>query len=102
MADADTTVVPLAGKPLTDPPDAALDPAVPAPAATTIDWKDSAPLLLMVLVTTGFFGLVLLMVFHQIPPENVNVVNVVLGSIGTAWVSAMSYFFGSTAASKSK
>jgi hypothetical protein len=108
----DNNISLLTGKPI-DPPAAPLNPAgdttvvQTAPAtATTItksaDWRDNAPLVLMLLVTCGFFGDVAVMLFHEIPPGNLNVANTLTGSIATAWVTAMSYWFGSTAGSKTK
>jgi len=63
---------------------------------------DSTPAILAYALTAGFFGLLWLMVFHDVPTGNSAAVNILLGALGTAWMAAMNYFFGSTYGSKSK
>jgi hypothetical protein len=53
-------------------------------------------------VTVGFFGFLLGLCFHEVPEANKAMLNIVLGSLGTAWVGAMAYFFGSTRGSQAK
>jgi len=60
------------------------------------------PAMLSISVTAGFFGLLLLLVFRALPQSNMSVVNIMLGALGTAWISVMNYFFGSSAGSARK
>jgi hypothetical protein len=53
-------------------------------------------------ITVGFFGFLLVLCFHEVPDANKAMLNIVLGSLGTAWVGAMAYFFGSTRGSQAK
>jgi hypothetical protein len=53
-------------------------------------------------VTGGFFGILLLMTLKELPPENSNLVNVVIGALGTAWISIIGYYFGTSAGSMRK
>jgi hypothetical protein len=64
--------------------------------------KDWVPKALAMAVTGGFFGILLLMVFKALPPENSNLVNVVIGALGTAWISIIGYYFGTSAGSMRK
>lgn len=59
--------------------------------------KDHAPFALAVAVTCGFFGLLGAMLYHDLPTGNAAILNTMLGSLGTAWVMAMSYYFGASA-----
>jgi hypothetical protein len=49
------------------------------------------------LITVGFFGFLLLLLFLRPPDSNLAMLNIVLGSLGTAWLGAMAYFFGASA-----
>ena len=64
--------------------------------------KDDTPAILSLILTMGFFGALAAHIFWEIPPSNQTLLNVMLGSLGTAWISAMTYFFGSSAGSRSK
>lgn len=61
-----------------------------------IELKDHIPGYLIGTVTVGFFGLLAVMSFHGVPAENRDLVNVMLGALGTGWSSGMMYFFGSS------
>jgi hypothetical protein len=63
---------------------------------------DSTPRNLAFLLTGGFFGLLFLLCFKEPPSASLAVLNVVLGSLGTAWVGAMAYFFGATQGGRAK
>lgn len=67
-----------------------------------IEVKDSTPRVLSYIVTGGFFSLLLLMMFKQPPDGSGPVLNIMLGSLGTAWIQCISYYFGTTASSQRK
>jgi hypothetical protein len=56
---------------------------------------DSTPQLLAFFVTAGFFGLLYLLCFKSAPDANLAMMNIVVGSLGTAWVGIVAYYFGS-------
>ena len=60
------------------------------------------PQILAVSVTVGFFSLLFLLCFKQAPGPNMAMLNIVLGSLGTAWVGVMSYYFGSSQSGRAK
>jgi len=105
---SDPTVVPLAKPEQTElNPEGNTTVVQTAPAQVTTvtqerDLKDWAPLILMLVVTFGFFTDVAVMLFHEIPAGNLNVANTLTGYIASAWTVAMAYWFGSTATSKTK
>jgi hypothetical protein len=70
------------------------------PQVATSDWWVTP--LLAVLVTSGFFGLLAVLCYHKVPPSNLAMMNIVLGSLGTTWVGAMSFFFGTSRGSQRK
>ncbi|NML32453.1 hypothetical protein [Paraburkholderia antibiotica] len=70
-----------------------------AMGVTNRDW---VPKVLAMAVTTGFFGILLLMAFQSLPPANKDLVNVVVGALGTAWISIISYYFGTSVGSMRK
>lgn len=56
--------------------------------------------LLAGLVTLGFFGLLAYLFKHEVPEENKDILNIMLGSLGTAWITIIAFFFGSSMGSK--
>lgn len=84
------------------------DEALPAPEPAPIDrrkgapWNDRAPFVLMMVVTFGLFGLLVMMNFHPVPENSKDLMNIMLGAIGTGWVAGINYFFGSSATSRTK
>lgn len=58
--------------------------------------------ILTYMVTLGFFGLLFYMLKYDIPDKNKDVLNIMLGSLGTAWITTIAYFFGSSQSSASK
>lgn len=64
--------------------------------------KDWVPKALAMAVTAGFFGILLLMALRALPHENRDLVNVVIGALGTAWISIIGYYFGTSAGSMRK
>ncbi|SAL61447.1 hypothetical protein AWB74_03109 [Caballeronia arvi] len=64
--------------------------------------KDWVPKVLAMCVTVGFFGILLLMALRALPEPNRDLVNVVVGALGTAWISIIGYYFGTSAGSMRK
>ncbi|HEY2022488.1 hypothetical protein [Paraburkholderia sp.] len=64
--------------------------------------RDWVPKVLAMAVTTGFFGILLLMAFKPLPGSNKDLVNVVVGALGTAWISIIGYYFGTSVGSMRK
>ena len=64
--------------------------------------KENFPIVLAVVVTLGFFGLVYLAFFHDITVSSSGLVDGLIGSLGTAWVGIINYYFGSSSGSAEK
>ena len=64
--------------------------------------RDHTPQLLALVVTAGFFGLLAFMCVRELPLGSKDLLNIMLGSLGTAWVSIIAYYFGSSAGSAHK
>lgn len=64
--------------------------------------KLNPPSFLLAFTTVGFFFLVGLMCFHEIPESSQNMVAQLIGVIGTAWGAIVAYHFGSSAGSAAK
>ncbi len=62
--------------------------------------NDNTPRVLAYLITFGFFGM--LLVINFLPEANEAILNIMIGSLGTAWVSIVNYYFGSSIGSKNK
>jgi hypothetical protein len=74
-----------------------------------ISTSDKAPLInkvalpvLAVFITFGFFGILAYMLLYNVPVPNKDVLNIMLGSLGTAWLSVVMYYFGSSSGSADK
>jgi hypothetical protein len=64
--------------------------------------KDITPKLLALAVTLGFFGVLAYIMVLSVPEASRDVLNIMLGSLGTAWISIISYYFGSSSSSDRK
>lgn len=60
------------------------------------------PGVLAVLVTGGFFGLLCILCWLIIPIDNKEVLYVMVGSLGTAWIQIINFYFGSSHGSQTK
>jgi len=67
-----------------------------------IQVRDHTPAIGFYAITVGFFTLLALMCFHVIPDANKGVLDVMTGSLGTAWIACVGYYYGSSASSKAK
>lgn len=64
--------------------------------------KDSMPAILAIILTVLFGGALIALFVCPIPKGNETQINIMLGSLGTAWIGAMVYYFGSSRGSKRK
>ena len=64
--------------------------------------NDNTPAVLAYLVTFGFFGVLSVFMFASIPEKSETVLNIMLGSLGTAWTSIIGFYFGSSRSSEVK
>ena len=64
--------------------------------------KDYTPAILAFVVTLGFFGLLMFMVLHGVQDGSREIINVMVGSLSTAWIGIISYYFGSSRGSDRK
>jgi hypothetical protein len=60
------------------------------------------PALLSVLVTTGYFAILVGMMTDALHVSDSQALLIMLGSLGTAWASVMAFWFGTTAGSNRK
>lgn len=67
-----------------------------------IQVKDRTPKILAYLVTAGFFGMLVFMLFKPIPGENRDIVNIMLGVLGSTFGGIVAYYYGSTKGSEAK
>jgi hypothetical protein len=67
-----------------------------------IQVKDRTPKILAYIVTAGFFGMLVFMLFKPIPPENRDIVNIMLGVLGSTFGGIVGYYYGSTKGSEAK
>ena len=70
--------------------------------AREIEVKDRIPGYLAIAVTGGFFGLLAILAYHPVPMEAHDILLAMIGSLGTAWIAVVNYYFGSSAGSAAK
>jgi hypothetical protein len=58
--------------------------------------KSWVPPALTLLITIGFFGLVVGMMFANVPEANRAIFYSLIGSLGTAWIATIHFWFGDT------
>ncbi len=65
----------------------------------TGDWTPKA---LAIVITLGFFGLLGYLMKSEPPAGSRDILNIMLGSLGAAWLGVVTYYFGSSAGSARK
>jgi hypothetical protein len=63
--------------------------------------KSIIPPVLSILVTVGFFGILIGLMMGKVDANN-NALMIMLGSLGTAWTGIIAFYFGSSAGSQAK
>jgi hypothetical protein len=64
--------------------------------------KDSTAKILAIGISFGFFALLIFMAVHTVPAESRDILEVMLGSLGSAFIAVVSFYFGSSAGSAAK
>ncbi len=64
--------------------------------------RDHVPAIGFYAITVGFFGLLVFLLIRPIPDSNKASVYTMLGSLGTAWVGCVNYYYGSSSGSRAK
>lgn len=67
-----------------------------------VEVKDNTPRVLAYAITLGFFGVVTFMLLSSVPAGSRDILNIMLGTLGTAWTGVVAYYHGSTASSAQK
>lgn len=70
--------------------------------AREIAVRDSTPKVLGYGITSGFFGVLALLMYVNVPPAMHDVLLVMIGALGTSFAGVVSYYFGSSAGSEKK
>lgn len=64
--------------------------------------RDKTPQFGFYIITVGFFGLLYWLMRAEPPAGSRDVLNIMLGALGTAWIAAVTYYYGSSAGSEQK
>lgn len=64
--------------------------------------RDTAPVLLAGLITVGYFSALVFVLLQPVPKDSERIIDMMLGTLTTVWIMAVSYFFGTTAGSAEK
>jgi uncharacterized membrane protein len=67
-----------------------------------IEVKDVTPMGLAFMLSVGFFGLLAWMMSDAPPQGSRDILNIMLGSLGTGWTMMLAYYFGSSSGSAGK
>lgn len=62
--------------------------------------KSKIPEFLSIIITIGFFGILMFMLYSDAKPNEP--ILIMLGSLGTAWIAIVNYWFGSSSGSAYK
>jgi membrane-bound ClpP family serine protease len=65
----------------------------------TNDW---IPRILAIMITVGFFGILIWMLTKGMPSTGTEALLMMLGALGTAWTGVVNFYYGSSAGSKAK
>ena len=66
------------------------------------DTRDWVPKVLAVVITLGFFGILIWMLLNGMPKTGTEALLMMLGALGTAWTGVVNFYYGSSAGSKAK
>jgi dolichol kinase len=66
------------------------------------NWKLIATMILGALVVFGFFTLLALLIFKEVPSTNNDVLNLAIGALISGFATIIGYFYGSSAGSAEK
>jgi membrane-bound ClpP family serine protease len=64
--------------------------------------KDWVPKILAIVITLGFFGILVWMLLNGMPQTGTEALLMMLGALGTAWTGVINFYYGSSAGSKAK
>jgi len=64
--------------------------------------RDRMPAFLAVVLTVGFFGVLLLLAYHAVPDKSRDVFMILLGALTVGFKDALGYYLGSSASSEAK
>ena len=67
-----------------------------------VETKDKMPAVIALAVLTGFFGILLAMIFVTIPDNALSPLNIMLGSLATLVTQIGAYYYGSSSGSSQK
>lgn len=67
-----------------------------------VQTKDRFPNILMILLSLMFAGVLTAQIFLEIPVANAKSLDIMLGSLGTAWLSGIYFFYGTSRGSQNK
>jgi hypothetical protein len=70
--------------------------------AREVALRDRIPAILAITITVGFFGMLAVVMHYGVQPQSEKLVDIMLGSLGAAWLSVVTYYFGSSAGSDKK
>ncbi len=65
-------------------------------------FRDFTPSFLAIFLTVGFFGLLFLLMFVDLDPDVRGIIDIMLGSLGTGFITMLNYYFGSSYSSSKK
>jgi membrane-bound ClpP family serine protease len=64
--------------------------------------RDWVPKVLAIVITLGFFGILIWMLLNGMPQTGTEALLMMLGALGTAWTGVVNFYYGSSAGSKAK